>query len=136
MSRAERYPPRKYRVRTIATAPAAAAPANPDVSKPVQLSGFSATAGPVNSAIPARIVIKTPESSPAQCAEGTRWALVAAGAALVQGDEPGFIVRAGRGRYSGGLRGLWEDCNVGSNGSAADLCAGGVDVRIGVLDGG
>ena len=37
-------------------------------------------------------------------AEGTCRALVAAGAASVQAGSCGFIVRAGRGRYSGGLR--------------------------------
>jgi hypothetical protein len=47
--------------------------------------------------------LKHPKN-PGGAAEGTYPALVAAGAASVQAGRCGFIVRAGRGRYSGGLR--------------------------------
>jgi hypothetical protein len=87
----------------MATATAAAAPASPDVSTPVQLSALSTTAGLFNPAVPAKIVIQTPQN-PREQPEGTCRALVVAGTVLVQVGRCGFIVTAGRGRYSGGLR--------------------------------
>ena len=45
---------------------AAAAPASPDVSKPVQPSALSTTAGAFNPAVPAKIVIETPQNPRAQ----------------------------------------------------------------------
>src|ERR1044072_3489648 len=100
-SRDERYCPRKYRVRTIATEAAAGAPASPDVSRPVQLSGASVTTGAGNPALPAKIVIKPPQIAPAPRAEGTRRGLVATPRVPVQAGR-GFIVRAGCGRYTRG----------------------------------
>src|SRR5436305_4568883 len=99
--RGERYCPRKYRVRTMATAMAAAAPASPDVSTPLQLSALSTTAGLFNPAVPAKIVIETPQN-PREQPEGTCRALVVAGTVLVQAGRCGFIVTARGGRYSGG----------------------------------
>src|SRR6267378_458427 len=134
----------------MATARAVATPASPDITMPSQPSGLSSAKNPVLLATILRNeVMESPGSSVAWAApfgigevrfisasrgalepiqDRNHWnrrKLVTGARIAVQRSRRGFIVRAERGRYSGGSRaGPRENSDVNSNGFAAGLRPG------------